>query len=87
VFEMISIVVVTLRQPRAIETSASIARRLPRSPSATTRWPLGWSQNWWHLSYERRTSVENRYVQALPSVLWGNDASRPDLEGWYILLV
>ena len=48
-FEMISIVVVTLRQQQTIETRASIERLLPSLAVSNDASPLGWSQNWSHL--------------------------------------
>ena len=48
-FEMISIVVVTLRQQRRIQTLASTERSLPALAVGKDASPLGWSQNWSHL--------------------------------------
>ena len=48
-FEMISIVVVTLRQQRRIQTLAWIERFLPSLAVRYDVSPVGWSQNWSHL--------------------------------------
>ena len=48
-FEMISIVVVTLRQQRRIQTLASTKRFLPSLAVSNAASPHGWSQNWSHL--------------------------------------
>ena len=45
-FEMISIVAVSLRHQRTIETPASVERLLPSLAVSNDVSPLGWSQNW-----------------------------------------
>jgi hypothetical protein len=69
-FEMISIVVVTLRQQRRIQTLASTERFLPSIAVRYGASPLGWSQNWSHPSAKAANHSRITTSKALQSLPW-----------------
>ena len=69
-FGMISIVVVTLRQQRIIQTPASIERFLPSLASSNDASPLEWSQNWSHLPTSAANHSGNSTFRALLGLPW-----------------
>ena len=69
-FEMISIVVVELRQQQRIQTPASIERFLPSLAVSNDASPLGWSQNWSHPLANAANHSENSTSRALLGLPW-----------------
>ena len=60
-FQTISIVVVTLRQQRAIQTSPTFERFLPLLAVSNTASQRGWAQNWAHEFLGRCKSFEQQH--------------------------
>ena len=69
-FQTISIVVVTLRQQRAVQTSPTFERSLPLVAVGTSAWPHGWAQNWAHELLDPANRSINSTSNATPSLPW-----------------
>jgi hypothetical protein len=69
-FEMIAIVVVTLREQRTIQTLASIARFMPSLAVSHDASPRGWSQNWSHLLASAANHSSISTLEALRGLPW-----------------
>ena len=68
--EMISIVVVTLRQQRRIQAPASIERFLPSLAVSNDASPFEWSQNWSHVLANAANHSGNSTFRALLGLPW-----------------
>ena len=68
--EMISIVVVTLRQQRRIQTLASTERVLPSLAVSNDVSPLWWSQNWSHPFADAANHSRISTFEALRGLSW-----------------
>jgi hypothetical protein len=69
-FQAISIVVVTLRQQRAVQTSPTIERSLPLLSVSNNASPHGWAQNWAHEFLDAANRSCNSTSQGHPSLPW-----------------
>jgi hypothetical protein len=69
-FPTISIVVDTLRQQRAVQTSPTIERALPLLAVSNDASPRGWAQNWAHEFFGAANHSNNSTSQGHPSLPW-----------------
>ena len=69
-FQTISIVVVTLRQQRAIQTSPAFERSLPLLAVSNNASQRGWAQNWAHEFLDAANRSSNSTSQGLSSLPW-----------------
>ena len=67
-FETISIVVVTLRQQRTVQTVPTLERFLPLLAISNDALPLGWAQNWAH-EFSDATNHSGKSTLRAPSSL------------------
>jgi len=69
-FQTISIVVVTLRQQRAVQTSLTFEHSLPLLAVSNSASPHGWAQNWAHEFLDPANHSTNSTSQGGPSLPW-----------------
>ena len=69
-FESNSIVVVTLRQRRALQTITTWARLLPQLAASNDASPRGWAQNWAHPFSDAANHSRISTFRGLPSLPW-----------------
>ena len=69
-FESNSIVVVTLRQRRAVQTMTTCARLLPQLAASNDASPHGWAQNWAHPFSDAANHSRISTFRGRPSLPW-----------------
>ena len=69
-FQTISIVVVTLQQQRAVQTSPTFERTLPLLAVSNNALQHGWAQNWAHEVFGAANPSVISTFRGVPSLPW-----------------